>query len=377
MRRCVVWMGLMLGVLAGVPGVQAQALPPVDPSGTVRQDHVMAYDRSTPPGDIVLFPRRTLLGYSEDLGRRYGAIHLTCRSASDSAQGRCPMSADDANGAGETRIPLRFVERRSGTRTDVMVTGSLQRAYTSRRCFGDLWNDVDRPLSTTFSSLCLSDPAAGTGVWLRIAASELAMLVAGHWDAELTLDLRVDGNGAALATYVFGLELTITDHDAVAIYFPAFEGITPHLGLNLRYDPISQQVGGHALLDMCLYDGLGSQAEYLAVTVRDSGPRPPDGTGYSAWHQDGGSAPAQRLDYTVFLEYAGARLAMANNVEQQLRGIDSTQLRAVVLPGMSQMVFCVPAPLTLETPPVSISSKRAGYYRGDLQVELRVPASRP
>ncbi|AWH27394.1 CblD family pilus biogenesis initiator protein [Stenotrophomonas sp. YAU14D1_LEIMI4_1] len=183
--------------------------------------------------------------------------------------------------------------------------------------------------------------------------------------------------GPSLATYTFNLDFTITDHDAVAIHFPLFNHVTPHVGLNLRYDPIAKVIGGRNELDMCLYDGLGSQSTYLGVTVRDNSGRAPGGSGYSAWHVDGGTDDSQRLDFTVTLDHNGTPVPMRNGVEQQLHGIDSARLRMVLLPGMNQPVFCVPTPLTFETPRVPVAGKRNGHYDGALQIELRVPTTTP
>jgi len=68
---------------------------------------------------------------------------------------------------------------------------------------------------------------------------------------------------------------------------------------------------------------------------------------------------------------------MPNGVEQQLHGIDTAQLRLVMLPGMRQPVFCVPTPITFDIPRVPISTQQAGTYFGELQVELRVPTTTP
>ncbi len=211
---------------------------------------------------------------------------------------------------------------------------------------------------------------------MHLPSTELVRLVAGHWDAEVRLKLR-DNSGLVLATYSFSLDFTITDYDAVSIYLPEFQEAAPTVGLNLSYDPIARTVGGRAHLYMCLYDGLGSQSEYLGVTVRDSGTRPPGPTGYSVWHTDGAGGDSQRMDYTVILDHNGARIPLRNGVEEQLRNIDTARLRLVMLPGMSQPVFCVPTPLTLDTPRVPIDEKRSGAYQGDLKVELRLPTSRP
>ncbi len=201
--------------------------------------------------------------------------------------------------------------------------------------------------------------------------------MAGHWVGEMELRLMQAVGGRLLASYVFNLDFQVTDYDAISIYFPTFDTIAPLVNLDLRYDPIQKVVGGRKQLDMCLYDGLGSQSEYLDVTVRDSGPRPPAGSDFSLWHRDGGSDASQRLDYRVHLDYGGHRLAMKHNVKQQLRGIDSAQLRLVMLPGISQPVYCVPTPLTLETPPTPIASQRPGLYEGELTVVLDVPTAKP
>ncbi|CAM0121825.1 hypothetical protein SMJ63A_20042 [Stenotrophomonas geniculata] len=201
--------------------------------------------------------------------------------------------------------------------------------------------------------------------------------MAGHWVGEMELRLMQAVGGRLLASYVFNLDFQVTDYDAISIYFPTFDTVAPLVNLDLRYDPIQKVVGGRKQLDMCLYDGLGSQSEYLDVTVRDSGPRPPAGSDFSLWHRDGGSDASQRLDYRVHLDYGGHRLAMKHNVKQQLRGIDSAQLRLVMLPGISQPVYCVPTPLTLETPPTPIASQRPGLYEGELTVVLDVPTAKP
>ena len=59
-----------------------------------------------------------------------------------------------------------------------------------------------------------------------------------------------------------------------------------------------------------------------------------------------------------------------------LRGIDTAELRLVMLPDMNQWVYCVPTPLTLETPRVPASEKREGYYDGRLKLEMRLPTDR-
>ncbi|WP_414495554.1 CfaE/CblD family pilus tip adhesin [Stenotrophomonas maltophilia] len=328
------------------------------------------------PGDIELWSARTVLGFSDDASYSYGGLHLTCRSSTNSETGRCPsLGTEGEQGIGH--ISLLFTEIRSGQSTELVLDGYLNRAMPGRRCSGDFWaNNVLPPWSASVWE-CATEWPIGTGVGLTLPIAEVERLVAGHWRASLQLGLHDSLGAAEIADYTFNFDFTITDHNAVSIYFPQFHSTTPLVNLDARYDPIRQTVGGRTVVDMCLYDGLGSQASYLAVTARDISPRSAGGSGFSLWHDSSGSDPSQRLDYTVTLDHNGARVPLNNGVEEQLTGIDSSQLRLVMLPGMSQPVFCVNTPMTLDMPRVPSTSKRSGIYWGDLQLELRVPAGVP
>ncbi len=377
MSRRVWWvMAVMCAMVVLVPRAKAQQPPETDPSPIVQQV-TRAWDRSSMPGDLEIWPDRTVLGFSRDVSRKLGQIHLTCRSNIDPSQGSCNISGDESVSFRPSDIVLRMVEQRSGLPTEVRLNGWLRRIVSGRACSGDFWTPHVYPLYSAAWDQCNVDSPLGTGVRLVLPQEELSRLVAGHWRGELLLDLRVDPKQAAVLTNTVSFDFTITDHNAVSIYFPLFDQVTPHVGLNLQYDPIAQTVGGRTQLDMCLYDGLGSQSSYLGVTVRDSGTQPPGPSGYSVWHVDGGSDASQRVDYTVTLDHNGSAVPLPNGVEQLLHGIDSARLRLVLLPGMTQPVFCVPTPLTLETPRVPVSTKRPGYYSGDLKVELRVPTVTP
>ncbi len=372
------WMCVLMLVCALVlvmPRAWAQWPPETHPTDQSR-DIVMSWDRSTVPGDAVLWAPRTVLGFSHDLAFKYGQIHVVCGSASDSEFGRCPTESELSVSGGTTEIALRLVELRTGLRTEIRAVGSLQRVMSGVRCNIDYWDSQKRILNEAFWYQCASDEPVGTGAALTIPASELARLVAGHWKATMRLNIKADPAAAPVATATFNFDFTVTDYDAISIYFPGFDGIAPLVNMDLRYDPIRKVVGGYKEVDMCLYDGVGSQSEFLGVTVRDSGPRPPPGRDYAVWHGDGGSDD-QRLDYQVGLKYGGNLLAMKHGEEQLLRGIDSAQLRLVMLPGINQPVYCVPTPLVLETPPTPIASKRPGLYDGELTVELRVPTAKP
>ncbi len=374
-RWMFVWM-LVCALVLVMPRAWAQWPPETHPADQSR-DIVMSWDRSAVPGDVELWAPRTVLGFSHDLALKYGQIHVVCESSSDSELGRCPTDGVIDQDLGRTQIVLRAVEQRTGLRAEIGAVGFMQRIMSGRVCTSDFWNSSERNLYEALWFQCPPNDPLGTGVQLTLPETEIARLVAGHWKATMRLNIKADPAAAPVATATFNFDFTVTDYDAISIYFPTFDTVAPLVNLDLRYDPIQKVVGGRKQLDMCLYDGLGSQSEYLDVTVRDSGPRPPAGSDFSLWHRDGGSDASQRLDYRVHLDYGGHRLAMKHNVKQQLRGIDSAQLRLVMLPGISQPVYCVPTPLTLETPPTPIASQRPGLYEGELTVVLDVPTAKP
>lgn len=359
--------------------VSAQQPPKTDPAST-EQRIVLAYDRGTMPGEVVLWGQRTVLGYNVDPSYRYSQIHLVCKSATDSASGMCPVSDTHESGDAISAIPVRFTERRSGLRTDVAVRGWVERADTSGACFRDFWFPGKRPIWTSARDICGGEPG-GTGAALSIPVTELEKLVAGRWDATLELDLYAGGGGVVLASHKFTFELTITDQDRANIYFPASDNVTPLVNLNINYMPVPSpaHIEGGTSLDMCLYDGLGSQIPYLEVSIRDDGTSAPGRAPgmHSVWHRDGGHGNESRLDYEVTLDYGGVPLRMENNVMQRLNGIDTTQLRLVVLPGMSQPVYCVPTPLKLRVPRVLAADKLAGYYEGQMIIQMIVPSATP
>ena len=326
-RRVLLVLMLVCALVVLAPRAWAQWPPETHPTDQSR-DIVMTWDRSAVPGDVELWAPRTVLGFSHDLAMKYGQIHVVCGSASDSEFGKCPTEGDPSLISRTSEVVLRLAEQRTGLIAEARAIGSLQRIMSGRICGNDFWDKTQRPLYSAYWSICsvgISDEPLGTGIELILPQHEISRLV----------------------------------------------------NMDLRYDPIRKVVAGRKEVDMCLYDGVGSQSEFLGVTVRDSGPRPPPGRDFAVWHQDGGSDDTQRLDYQVGLNYGGNLLAMKHGEEQLLRGIDSAQLRMVLLPGISQPVYCVPTPLTLETPPTPIASKRPGLYDGELTVELRVPTAKP
>ncbi len=209
----------------------------------------MSWDRSTMPGDVVLWAPRTVLGFSHDLAFKYGQIHVVCGSASDSEFGRCPTESDlsSSGGTGTTEIALRLVELRTGLRTEIRAVGNLQRAMSGYRCTLDYWDSVPRVLNSAFWYTCgigRADQPLGTGIEMILPQREISRLVAGHWKATMRLNIKVDPAAPPVATATFNFDFTVTDYDAISIYFPGFDGIAPLVNMDLRYDPIRKMVGG-------------------------------------------------------------------------------------------------------------------------------------
>ncbi|MDI9273909.1 CfaE/CblD family pilus tip adhesin [Stenotrophomonas sp. PFBMAA-4] len=382
MSRRVLFVWMLVSALAVVvPKAWAQRPPQMDPpSGVITQDVVMSWDRSAIPASIELWPRRTLIAHDHlDPSKQYGALFFTCVSASDSATGRCAVEdTHDTTKGAFSEIAVAFTEQRTGLRYDTWVSSAIERIDATGSCSADYWRSTIYWPHSSSGNGCFGLEQVGMGGVLLLNEKSLQRLTAGHWKGTLELRLRRPPS-EHLATYVFNFDFTITDYDAVAIYLPGFENGNANVNMDLRYDPRISigNIAGSKDVDMCLYDGLGSQSEYLGVTVRDTGSNPSTGDDYSLWHRDATGDERERVSFNVWLNYAGSKRRMRNGVEEQLLGVDKTALRLVKLPKLDQPVYCVPTPITLETPAFTASSKREGVYTGELKVELRVPTVRP
>ncbi|WP_329848581.1 CfaE/CblD family pilus tip adhesin [Stenotrophomonas sepilia] len=375
-RRVLFVLMLVCALAVLMPRAWAQKFPEIHPTDETRRV-TESWDRSAVPAEVVLWSPMTLLAFQEGPDSPYEVSHLVCLSDTDASRGRCPVIGNPEARGNALPVWFYMTDQRTGLRTEIHALGYIKRPLNGPNCSSDHWGSLIYPIWSSVPDVCRPLISGGIGVSLAIRSSELKRLVAGAWAGRIELQLRQTRGGPLLATYAFDLAFTVTDYDAISIYFPAFDTIAPLVNMDLRYDPIKQMVGGRKQLEMCLYDGLGSQSEFLGVTVRDSGPRPPPGSDFAVWHRDGGSDDRQRLDYHVSLNYGGRDIRMRHGVEELLHGIESAELRLVMLPGISQPVYCVPTPLTLLTPPTPIASKRPGLYEGELTVELRVPTAKP
>jgi hypothetical protein len=366
---------LLIAALIASPAAAQRPPVTVPVGGTTVTAVTHAFDRAAPL-PLQLWAPRTVLGFDE-VAQGHGRLHVTCTG--NAARGRCPRSDTGEGPTGRRPILLEFHEQRSGQRRDVGVTGWMERVEWERSCSNDYWDKSEYPLWTSATRECHIAPA-GTAATLEVAAMDIGGLVAGRWQAELHLDVRSAG-GAVLGRHVFVLHVTVTDPGRAAIHLPEYGGSAAavDLQLQLRSQPPPASVGGEAVLDMCLYDGLGSHSSQLLLIARDGMPDTPGRPSglFSVWHQDGGRAAHERIDYRLQLLHAGRTIPLHPNAPTVLADIDSADVRPVLLPGMDQPVHCVPTPLTLITPRVPAADKRNGRYQGDLTLELRLPTRRP
>jgi hypothetical protein len=367
---------LLPALLIALPAAAQRPPVTVPVGGTTVSAVTHAFDRSAPL-PLQLWAPRTVLGFDE-VAQGHGRLHVTCTEVQ--ARGRCPRSDTGEGPTGRRPILLEFHEQRSGQRREVAVTGWMERVEWERSCSDDYWDKSEYPLWTSATRECHVQPG-GTAATLQVTAMDIAGLVAGRWRAELHLDVRGGAGGAVLGRHVFVLDVTVTDPGRAAIHLPDYGGSAAavDLQLQLRSQPPPASVGGEAVLDMCLYDGLGSHSSQLVLIARDGTPdtpgRPPGL--FSVWHQSGGRAAYERIDYRLQLLHAGRSIPLHPDAHTVLDDIDSAEVRAVLLPGMDQPVHCVPTPLTLITPRVPAADKRDGRYQGDLTLEMRLPTRRP
>ncbi|MFI8719126.1 CfaE/CblD family pilus tip adhesin [Stenotrophomonas sp. NPDC077464] len=266
------WPVVALALMLAWPAL-AQRPPVTLPApGTTVTTFQHAFDRAAPL-PLTLWAPRTVLGFQE-VAYGHGSLHVTCTDTP--ARGRCPRSDTGEGPGGRRPILLEFQELRSGQRREIGVLGWLERVEWERTCSEDFWEKSEYPLWTSAVRECHIAPA-GTAATLQVEASDIVALVAGRWQAELHLDVRSGRDGAVLGRHVFVLDVTVTDPGRAAIHLPEHGGSTAQmdLQLQLRTQPPPASVGGESVLDMCLYDGMGSSSRSLVLIARDGGPDVP------------------------------------------------------------------------------------------------------
>ncbi|MCR9000140.1 CfaE/CblD family pilus tip adhesin [Rahnella perminowiae] len=335
----------------------------VEPTG--RDTPVTAtFDKSSAPPQINIWTDESG-GYDTSNQGLWGRNSWVCVSDSSPTNGKCD-TVPQWYGYGHTQVQLEFKEQKSGITQVINVS-----AYHKSASYGDL-------LST---AAAYYEGVSETKETAYISSSELQKLpVGGIWKAELKLILMQWDNprNYPLANWNAHITLNVTDNNNQQIYLPEFGQAAPRVDLNMRPLPGTggkqAQMDGAANIDMCLYDGYGSNSTSFTLKFDDQ----QQGTtqrnnGYFSIYSDHGDVnqDSGRIDYYVKMQAPdGKYVSIIRGEDLVIPNIQTARVRPVHLPGIPQAVLCIPAPLELSTKTLDINSKQAGHYTGHLIVNF-------
>jgi hypothetical protein len=345
------------------------------------------FDKSSIPAQVDIWTSESG-GYDTTNPGLWGRNSLVCLSSSDPTYGQC-QSVPAWGVGGILSVPIMFTEKRSHLKVKLNIQGYHMQEWPKGSTCSLKWSD--RYSMTSAVSLPCSgegDRASQALFSTYISAAEIAKLpVGGIWEANFRVKLMQWSPGIQLADWRASITFNISDNNNQAIYFPEFgsgqgKDAQPHVDLNLRTQPGS---GGQALgkmkgstsLDMCLYDGYGSNSRQFQVQFSEPPEYPANPSGRApgqfSVYRDGSdfSAITNRLDYGVkmYFPQSNSYQDVVNGTTYTLPNINTDDIRAVRLsPNIPQAVLCVPTPLQINTPEFNISEKSSGHYTGKLRV---------
>jgi len=221
-----------------------------------------------------------------------------------------------------------------------------------------------------------------------ITQAELKKLpVGGVWEAQLSFKLEDWAYLSTLGYWNATITFNMSDVSNQAIYFPSFgagqgKDAQPHVDLNLRPLPggdrqVLGRLSGNTSLDMCLYDGYGSNSRNFQVQLSEPPeyPENPEGrqAGQFSVYNDTGNRneSGNRIDYGVKMYFpeSNSFQNVVNGETYTLPNINTDDIRAVRLASnISNVVLCVPTPLQIITPAFNIVDKTSGHYTGKIRV---------
>ncbi|CAM3716022.1 MULTISPECIES: CfaE/CblD family pilus tip adhesin [Rahnella] len=323
------------------------------------------YDLSSSPSNFNIWNHESG-GFNPDNPSLWGRNNWRCLSNTSPSTGQCKSgeaknSQGDWGAGGTTSIPTLFIEKRTGLQAVINLEG-----YHAGE-------------NGKFQVTSADSAGSGSEQFLSvyITSAELKKLpVGGIWEGTLALDLWQWSPGKNLARWTAHITLNATDNNNQQIYLPEFGEAAPRVDLNMRPLPGTggnqTQMNGAATLDMCLYDGYGSNSTSFTLKFDDQ----QQGTiqrnsGYFSIYSDHGDVnlDSGRIDYYVKMQAPdGKYVSVKRGEDLVIPDIQTAHVRPVHLPGIPQAVLCVPAPLQLSTKTLDINSKQAGHYTGHLIV---------
>lgn len=358
---------------------------------TGRETQVTEYfDKQSAPSQIDIWTNESG-GHDSSKPSFWGLNTLVCKSSSDPKNGSC-ATVSMGSGTGKGTIPLRFTEKRSKLSVVLNVTNY----HTDRYSQTDYCNDVSTfylPFPSTANMTCTTNDGTkyksdGTAFTAYITQTELKKIpFGGIWEASLELYLKQWTPYKTLGNWNAKFALNMSDVSNQAIYFPSFgagqgKDAQPHVDLNLRPLPggdrqILGRLSGSTSLDMCLYDGYGSNSRQFQVQLSEPPEYPENPEGrqagkFSVYNDIGNrNEVSNRIDYGVKMYFpeSNSFQDVVNGETYTLPNINTDDIRAVRLASnISNVVLCVPTPLQINTPAFNIVDKTNGHYTGKIRV---------
>lgn len=365
-------------------GMQAQAAL-LTPSGR-NTSVAVTFDRMSVPAQLPIWTNESG-GYDTNDAPKWGRNTLVCQSRTSNQYGACltfPVWLEAS--PSPYPVPVLFTE--SSTRQTQVLNVYL----TKRRSLNNVVVATNQVPLNAFGG-AVTPRGDGTDYSAYLPSSELSKFPsAGNWSATLKMSLMqwpitsCTGNSqnvnvgctnvTKLGDWIATMTFKVTDYGNQQIYLPEFGNAAANVDLGLKTFPgarATTTVSGSRSLDMCLYDGNNSDSNRVSLIFQDEGAAAPArATGLFSLYLNGAdkNLAQNRLDYAIEVinPLTKARQAVENGSEIIWSGTNRGVLRRVVLPGQSNSVLCVPAPMQLITPAFTLSSKTAGRYQGTLRI---------
>ncbi|RYJ16377.1 pilus assembly protein CblD [Rahnella variigena] len=312
-------------------------------------------------------------GYDSTNAGRWGLNYWACTSSTIDENGKCPTGKGGY--AANLPVYLKFTEKRSGATQTLELQGTREAYWYNGSCakYGD-----PKPMNQSAQNSCGSDLTDGVDLTLKIPAAQLNMLpTGGIWTAQLKILLH-NSSGTEVYHWDSNITVDVNDPNNQQIYLPEFGEAAPRVDLNIRPLPGTggnqTQMNGAATIDMCLYDGYGSNSTSFTLKFDDQqqGTKERNNAYFSIYSDQGDvNQDSGRIDYYVRMQAPdGKYMSMIRGEDVVIPDIQTAHIRPVHLPGIPQAVVCVPAPLQLSTKTMDINSKQAGHYTGHLIVNF-------
>ncbi|MCE4062078.1 hypothetical protein LXM60_17940 [Pandoraea sputorum] len=371
-------LAIWAAIVAGTSPALAQT-PPFEPAD-YHEAVSLTFDLSAVPADWRFRPQHAAHYTPGDI--RGSLTAFVCRSVVDTALGACATTPANIGLGPPSPVFVRFTEQRSKLQIDVGLLAAKAVTVNGSTCAHRL---------TAFNSnrnfvSCQGRPYNVSRYLLTIPRTELEKIpVGGIWRGRFEFDVRtIDSNGPS-AVHSYDIELNVTDSQNAQIYFPTLSNTAPRVAMDLRKRPgpgFQPIVYGGRSVDMCFYDGFGSNSagalRVRATDLQDSQPGRPPGAGLMVLRGTPGYLPHQRIEYRVGLTHGGTHrwLSVGDAAGGVFPTVALSPIRIVRLPGIPTPVACSPATLIFEVTPFVEREKDAGGYEGRLRIEMFVDAAK-